>query len=106
MAVILRFGHAAEALIWGTPFLLQPISAVFYPLSVLPPWLRAIARFLPSTHVFEGMRATLETGRPALGPLVPALALNAVYLLVAGTFFGWMMKRVREKGYLGRLAME
>jgi len=106
MAVILRFGHAAEALIWGTPFLLQPISAVFYPLAVLPRWLQTIARLLPSTHVFEGMRATLETGRPALGPLVPAFALNAVYLGAAGAFFGWMMRRVREKGYLGRLAME
>jgi hypothetical protein len=52
------------------------------------------------------MRATLETGRPALAPLVPALALNVVYLVLAGAFFGWMMKRVREKGYLGRLAME
>ena len=106
MAVILRFGHAAEAIIWGTPFLLQPISAVFYPLTVLPRWLQAVARLLPSTHVFEGMRATLESGHPALGPLVPALALNAFYLAAAGAFFGWMMRRVREKGYLGRLAME
>jgi ABC-2 type transport system permease protein len=106
MAVILRFGHAAEALIWGTPFLLQPISAAFYPVSVLPRWLQAIARLLPSTHVFEGMRATLETGRPELAPLVPALVLNVVYLALGGAFFGWMMRRVREKGYLGRLAME
>ncbi|HLN80895.1 MAG TPA: ABC transporter permease, partial [Thermoanaerobaculia bacterium] len=106
MAVILRFGHAAEALIWGTPFLLQPISAAFYPVSVLPPWLQTVARLLPSTHVFEGMRATLLTGRADLAPLVPAFALNVVYLAVAGVFFGWMLMRVREKGYLGRLAME
>jgi ABC-2 type transport system permease protein len=106
MAVILRFGHAAEALIWGTPFLLQPISAAFYPVSVLPPWLQTVARLLPSTHVFEGMRATLLTGRADLAPLVPAFALNVVYLVVAGVFFGWMLTRVREKGYLGRLAMD
>lgn len=106
MAIILRFGHAAEALIWGTPFLLQPISAAFYPVSVLPPVLRKIALALPTTHVFEGMRATLQTGRPDFTPLLPAYALNAVYLALAGAFFGWMMKRVREKGYLARLAME
>lgn len=106
MAVILRFGHAAEALIWGTPFLLQPISAVFYPLSVLPPWLQRIAVFLPSTHVFEGMRATLHSGRPALGSLGAAFALNALWLAAAGAFFGWMIRKVREKGYLARLAME
>lgn len=106
MAVILRFGHAAEALIWGTPFLLQPFSAAFYPVSVLPPWMQAIAKALPSTHVFEGMRATLLTGRAELAPLVPAFALNVVYLALAGAFFGWMLTRVREKGYLGRLAMD
>jgi ABC-2 type transport system permease protein len=106
MALILRFGHAAEALIWGTPFLLQPISAAFYPVTVLPSFLRSIALLLPTTHVFEGMRATLATGRPAFAPLLPAFALNAVYLALAGAFFGWMMSRVREKGYLARLAME
>ncbi|MBM3216831.1 ABC transporter permease, partial [Candidatus Poribacteria bacterium] len=31
MALILRFGQAAEALVWGVPFLIQPFSAVFYP---------------------------------------------------------------------------
>jgi ABC-2 type transport system permease protein len=106
MAVILRYGHAAEALIWGTPFLLQPISAVFYPLAILPPWLRVVARALPSTHIFEGMRSTLESGHADFAPLVPAFALNAIYLAAGGAFFGWMMRRVREKGYLGRLAME
>jgi ABC-2 type transport system permease protein len=106
MAVILRFGHAAEALIWGTPFLLQPLSAAFYPVSVLPPVLRKVALALPTTHVFEGMRATLATGHPQLSELAPAFALNAIYLAAAGAFFGWMIGRVREKGYLARLAME
>ena len=106
MALILRFGHAAEALIWGTPFLLQPISAAFYPVSVLPPFLQKISLALPTTHVFEGMRATLATGHPEFGRLLPAYGLNVLYLALAGAFFGWMMGRVREKGYLARLAME
>ncbi|SVE09194.1 uncharacterized protein METZ01_LOCUS462048, partial [marine metagenome] len=29
MALILRFGKSAEALVWGIPFLIQPFSAVF-----------------------------------------------------------------------------
>jgi len=36
-AVILRFGQEAEVLAWGLAFLFQPVSAVFYPVSVLPP---------------------------------------------------------------------
>ena len=106
MALVLRFGQAAEALIWGIPFLVQPISAVFYPLSVLPGWLQAVARLLPSTHVFEGMRSALSTGRVATGTLLAAVGLNVIYLAAAAAFFGWMLGRVREKGYLSRLGME
>lgn len=106
MALVLRFGQAAEALIWGIPFLIQPFSAVFYPVSVLPPWLRTISLLLPSTHVFEGMRAALATGRVDARTFAAAVGLNAFYLAAGAAFFGWMLGRVREKGYLARLGMD
>jgi ABC-2 type transport system permease protein len=106
MGLVLRFGQAAEALIWGVPFLLQPISAVFYPVDILPGWLQAVARLLPSTYVFEGMRAALQTGRVNWGTLALALGMNLVYLAAGAAFFGWMLRIVREKGFLSRLGME
>jgi ABC-2 type transport system permease protein len=106
MALVLRFGQAAEALIWGIPFLIQPISAVFYPVRVLPGWLQEVAKALPSTHVFEGMRQALATGTIDTGSLVAALSLNVLYLAAGSVFFAWMLGRVREKGYLSRLGME
>ncbi|HEX7251648.1 MAG TPA: ABC transporter permease [Thermoanaerobaculia bacterium] len=106
MALVLRFGQAAEALIWGIPFLIQPLSAVFYPVSVLPPWLRPVANALPSTHVFEGMRRALDSGTVDVRSLTAALGLNLVYLAAGSLFFAWMLGRVREKGYLSRLGME
>lgn len=106
MALVLRFGQAAEALIWGIPFLIQPLSAVFYPVHVLPRWLQPIALALPSTHVFEGMRSALASGRVSGSTLAAALGLNVVYLAAAALFFGWMLGRVRQKGYLSRLGME
>jgi len=86
MGLILRYGQAAEALIWGVPFLLQPVSAVFYPVDVL--------------------RAALDGGRVDLRDLAFALVLNLVYLAAGAAFFGWMLRQVREKGYLSRLGME
>ena len=106
MALILRFGHAAEALIWGVPFFIQPISAVFYPVDALPPWLRTIAFTLPSTHVFEGMRAVLNTGKINSALLTYSFGLNLVYLAVGGVFFGWMLRQARIKGYLSRTNIE
>ncbi|MBL7180769.1 MAG: ABC transporter permease [Desulfobacterales bacterium] len=106
MSLILRFGHAAEALIWGVPFLIQPISAVFYPVDALPPWLKTIAFALPSTHVFEGMRAVLNTGKMDTALLTYAFGLNLAYLAAGGLFFAWMLRQARIKGYLSRTSIE
>ena len=37
-ALIMRWGQAAESLAWAVPFLIQPVAAVYYDLSVLPGW--------------------------------------------------------------------
>ncbi|MBI4970639.1 MAG: ABC transporter permease [Candidatus Omnitrophica bacterium] len=104
--LIIRWGHAAEALIWGVPFLLQPISAIFYPLSVLPPWLQVISRMIPSTYVFEGMREVIKTGAMPTEYFAIALILNAVYFVLAGFFFYWMYASAHVAGRLGRLGMD
>ncbi len=62
-ALILRFGRTIDVIAWSLPMVIQPISAVFYPVSVLPDWLRHIAFFLPTTHIFEGMRLILIEGK-------------------------------------------
>ena len=100
------FGQSAEALVWGVPFLIQPFSAVFYTVDVLPHWLQPIAKLLPSTHVFEGMRTALATGRVDMSTLLISFGLNAIYLLAGGAFFAWIFGQVRDKGYLSRLGME
>ena len=106
VALIMRWGHAAEALAWGIPFLVQPLSAVFYPVSVLPVWLQPIAWALPSTYVFEGMRQVLATGNVPWHMFWWSLGLNVVYLIAAAIFFRYMFGVVRTKGLLAKLGME
>lgn len=106
MALILRFGKAAEALVWGVPFLFQPLIAVFYPVSILPAPLQHIARLIPATHAFEAMRHTLSTGQPAWPLLTTCLLLNLVWLTAAALFLSFMLHRMRQLGYLGKLGME
>jgi ABC-2 type transport system permease protein len=106
MAIIQRFGHAAEALIWGVPFLIQPISAVFYPADILPPWLKTIAFMLPSTYVFEGMRSVFNTGRLDISLLLASSLINLVYMFAGGTIFAWTLHVVRKRGLLSRTHIE
>ena len=102
--LLLRWGHAAEALIWGVPFLIQPFSAIFYPVSVYPHWLRPIVLALPSTHVMEAMRKVIDTGLFPWSSFWIALGLNALFTL----FFSWfclrMLERGRENGQLVRMS--
>jgi ABC-2 type transport system permease protein len=106
MGLIFRYGRAAEALIWGVPFLLQPFSAVFYPVDVLPGWMQAVARCLPSTWVFEGMRQVLATGRADSAHLALAFSLNLPWLALGALVFGLILARVRRQGRLSRQMME
>lgn len=105
-ALMIRWGHAAEALIWGIPFLIQPLAAVFYPLSVLPQWLQPVSKTLSATYVFEGMRAVIHTGSMAPEFFFVPLLLNLVYLALASLFFQWMYEKSRLTGRLGRLGMD
>lgn len=106
VGLVLRWGLAAEGLAWGIPFLVQPISAVFYPLDILPAWIQPFALAVPSTHVFEGMREVIRTGAMSPRYLGIAFGLNLLYLAAAGIFFRCMFNVAREKGLLVKLATQ
>lgn len=102
IALIIRFGQAAEMLAWAFAALFQPVSAVFYPVSILPPAVQTIAKFVPSSHVFEGMRSIITTGHVPFSDMVWAVALNVVYLIVAITIFFAMYRGAKRSGRLVR----
>lgn len=104
--MFVRWGHAAEALIWGVPYLLQPLSAIFYPLSVLPVPIQAISKCIPSTYVFEGMRRVLQTGTLPIDYVLMAFGLNLLYLLAGVLLFQWMFAQAKESGRLVRIGMD
>ncbi len=103
-ALILRYGQSVETLAWAIPFLLQPLAAVFYPVSVLPHWLQPVSWCLPATHVFEGMRAVLRGEGFPMQHLLWASVLNVVFYAVEAWFFSRMFASAREKGFLAKLA--
>jgi len=100
MSAILRYGQEAEVLAWGLGFLVQPFAAVFYPVSVLPVWIQPISRMIPASHVFEGMRALLETGAIPYQSLITATLLNVIYLSLSISLFYYTLRVVKEKGLL------
>jgi ABC-2 type transport system permease protein len=102
-AMILRLGQGAEELAWAIAFLFQPFSAVFYPVDKLPPVMRAIAFFVPASHVFEGMRAVILDGAGLPGrELALAFAIDVLYVVGATWLFSRTLREVRARGLLSR----
>ncbi len=105
-ALIMRFGQAAESLAWAVPFFIQPLAAVFYPVSVLPGWLQPAANALPCTPIFEGMRTVLSGHAIPWGNVQHALLLNLVWGSIAGFFFAANLRYVRKAGLLVKVATQ
>jgi ABC-2 type transport system permease protein len=98
--LVLRYGLGAESFAWVAVFAFTPVSAVYYPVSVLPDWLQAVAYALPAAHVFEGLRAVLFEQRFPLGHFAAAVGLNLFYLALAGWLFLYAFTRARKAGKL------
>jgi ABC-2 type transport system permease protein len=106
IAVLLRYGHGAEPFAWALPFVLQPFSAVFYPVSVLPGTMQQVAWAIPSTYVFEGMRQVIRAGSIPWDHLAWAVGLNIIYLAAAMALLRHMFTVARERGLLGKWGMQ
>lgn len=99
---VFRYGTSIQALVWTGIYILMPFSAVYYPVSVLPPFGQTIARILPTSYVFEGMRSVLYKGYFDLSIFIYATFLNVIFLIAALIFLYWMFNVSKEKG-LARL---
>ena len=107
--VVLRLGPSAEWIAWPLTAILSPLGAVYYPVSALPGLLQTVARSLPPSYVFEGMRAILINGAPLnglLGSLAAAFLIALVYLAAAFLFFVHTYRYVLRRGLITRFSAE
>lgn len=102
-SLIMRFGQEAEVLAWSMVFLFQPISCVFYPMDILPAWLKPVAWANPAAHIFEGMRDVLTIQGSPMTHLTWACGLNLLYLAVVIAAFQWTFAISKERGLLVKI---
>ena len=98
--LVLRNGLGAETFAWSIMFLFLPLTCVYYPVAVLPPWLQTVAWLLPPTYVFEGMRALLIDHTVNADLMVQAFALNIVLFSLAVLAFLALLASARRNGSL------
>ena len=104
--VVLRLGPASEWLIWPIPAVLSPFVGVFYPLSVLPGWMRAISHALAPSYVFEGVRQVAAGHGAPLDKLALGGGLSVLYLVLACAFFAAVHRYAIRTGLIARYSAE
>jgi ABC-2 type transport system permease protein len=90
-------------------FLIRGLVMIFcgitFPISLLPGWMQAIAKWLPQTYLIHGMRAAAfsNAGITELLPdLIPLLLFGTFWLVVGYSTFLWMERRARRTGAIGQ----
>jgi ABC-2 type transport system permease protein len=81
------------------------LGGVYYPVTILPPWLQGLSSLLPITYSLGAMRSALLKGLtvPELGPDLLALSLfAAVTIPVSLISFSYAVRKAKEKGSLGQ----
>jgi ABC-2 type transport system permease protein len=79
------------------------LGGLYYPISVLPDWLRNISYLLPVTYSLEGMRLALLKGYSLseLMPNIVALVIFSIIMLpLSILIFGYAVKRAKIDGTL------
>src|SRR5437868_7991029 len=98
--LVLRNGLGAESIVWTLMFGLMPLACIYYPVSVLPGWLQAVAWTLPPTYVLEEMRALLIDHVFRADLMAWSLAINAVLFIASFAIFLALLRSAKRHGSL------
>jgi ABC-2 type transport system permease protein len=98
--MVLKKGDPISKIFTGISGLL---GGLYYPISVLPDWLKNFSYLLPITYSLEGMRLALLRGYSLreLMPNIIALAIFSIIMLpLSILIFGYAVKKAKRDGTL------
>lgn len=102
-AFIMRYKRG-NPVTWLVVTASELLGGVYFPVDVLPSWLKAVSPFVPMTHALEGLRKSLILGA-GWGEVMPSLAALGLFILVSWPVgmagFALALKRARAEGSLG-----
>jgi ABC-2 type transport system permease protein len=84
--------EAANGMTSLVQFPLMFLSGIFFPLELMPDWLRGVAVLMPLTYLGDALRQTMVGGTPFAPLPVDAMVLGgwlAVTMAVSARFFRW-----------------
>jgi ABC-2 type transport system permease protein len=103
-ALVMLFGTRAEASAWATVNLVLVLAGIYYPVSLLPGPVAAIASAIPLTYFLDAFRAHYGYAGELPAPLVIGFLLSALYLLAGHWALDAAVRRTRRTGLLLKMS--
>ena len=103
-SLVLLFGTRAETSAWAAVNFFVMLSGIYYPVSVLPGWARAISSGIPLTYFLDGIRAGYGFPAHSPHPFATGFALALLYVALAHWALAAAVTRCRRTGLLLKLS--
>lgn len=102
--LVMYFGNRAEASAWACVNLVLVLAGIYYPISVLPGPVAALASTVPLTYFLDAYRAHYGFTAEFAHPVATGLALSAVYLALSHWSLVAAVQRARRSGELLKMS--
>ena len=103
-ALVTLFGSRAEAFAWASVNLVLVLAGIYYPISVLPKPVAALAAAIPLTYFLDAYRSHFGFPLEFRAPVTTGLVLSAVYVVLAHWAFRAAIERARKNGLLLKMS--
>jgi ABC-2 type transport system permease protein len=103
-ALITLFGNRAEAFAWASVNLVLVLAGLYYPVSVLPGPVAALAGAIPLTYFLDAYRAHMGFPAEFRAPVATGLALAVLYAVLAHWAFLGAIRHARRTGLLLKMS--
>ncbi|HUF92648.1 MAG TPA: ABC transporter permease [Candidatus Limnocylindria bacterium] len=103
-ALVTVFGNRAEAFAWASVNLVLVLAGIYYPVSVLPEPVAAVARAIPLTYFLDAYRSHFGFVSDFAHPVTTGIVLSLVYVALAHWAFLASIQSARRSGQLLKMS--
>ena len=102
--LVLIFGNRADVAAWSLVSLMLLVCGIYYPVTLLPSWVAAIAEGIPLTYFLEYFRSFYGFQPNFSHPLAKGFILVFLYLVVEVILMKAAIRKAKKAGLLLKLS--
>ena len=103
-SLVVLFGTRAETSAWAAVNVVVMLSGIYYPVSILPGWVRAVSAAIPLTYFLDAFREGYGFAPQFAHAWLKGFALTGLFVVLAHWALASAITRSRRTGLLLKLS--